>query len=56
MDLLLLLVNFGYYVDKESLKGLVPPLRALINGRQDVVTEGTAGGRRESRAVIFKEV
>ncbi len=55
MNLLLMLVNFGYYVDKESLKSLVLPLRSLVNGRHDVVTEH-ASGHRESKAVLFKEV
>jgi hypothetical protein len=39
IDLLVLLVNFGYYVDQDSLSKLIKPLRALINGRKDVVSE-----------------
>ncbi len=50
MDLLLLLVDFGYYVDKESLKSLVTPLRALINGRHDVVADDVDG---DDQGVIF---
>jgi hypothetical protein len=56
MDLLLLLVNFGYYVDHESLKKLVTPLRALINGRHDVVSDQTTTNVLDGIKAVFINV
>ena len=35
LDLLYLLVKFGYYDDLDDIKDLIPPLMSLLNGKND---------------------
>ena len=53
LDLLLLMVNFGYYAKPEDIVDLMKPLRKFVNGRND--RQNIDIKAKEDRLVKFEE-